>query len=60
MRLWPRLWRSTRPGSIPQAIAQFRKALGIDPANAEALKHLDYAQNLAQDDTLSDRFTRLE
>ncbi len=47
-------------GRYPQAIAQFRKVLGIDPANAEAQKHLDYAEKLAQDDALSDRFTRLE
>jgi tetratricopeptide (TPR) repeat protein len=47
-------------GKYPQAIAQFRKVLGIDPENAEAPKHLDYAENLAHDDTLSDRFTRLE
>jgi tetratricopeptide (TPR) repeat protein len=47
-------------GKYPQAIGQFRKVLGIDPGNAEAQKHLDYAEKLSQDDTLSDRFTRLE
>lgn len=43
-----------------QAVFQFRRVLSLDPANAEALKHLEYAQNLAGDDSLLDRFRLLE
>jgi tetratricopeptide (TPR) repeat protein len=47
----------------PQAIFQFQKVLGQNPNHAEAKKHLQYAQRLAQDtnsDLLQDRFSRLE
>lgn len=43
-----------------QAVFQFRKALSLDPGNAEAQKHIEYAEGLRQDDTLFDRFSKLE
>lgn len=43
-----------------QALFQFRKALSLDPGNADALKHIEYAENLSEDSTLHDRFSRLE
>lgn len=43
-----------------QAVFQFRKALSLDPDNAEAQKHIEYAESFRQDDTLFDRFSKLE
>ena len=43
-----------------QAAFQFRKVLNIDPDNAEAQKYIEYAESLRQDDTLFDRFSKLE
>ena len=42
------------------ALFQFKKVLRFDPANAEALQKVGYAQNLLQDRDLNERFTRLE
>lgn len=44
----------------PQAILRFRKVLSIDPQNAEALRHIEYAEKIGQDDALFDRFSKLE
>lgn len=43
-----------------QAAFQFRKVLSIDPENGEARKYIEYCESLRQDDSLSDRFSKLE
>lgn len=47
-------------GEYPQAITQFRRALAIEPGNAEASRHLAYAEKLAANDEIFDRFSKLE
>lgn len=42
------------------ALFQFKKALRLDPGNAEAAQKIGYARNFLQDTQLADRFTRLE
>lgn len=42
------------------ALFQFKKVLRLDPAHAEALQKIAYAQNFLQNTQLNDRFTRLE
>ncbi|MBC8104771.1 MAG: tetratricopeptide repeat protein, partial [Cytophagales bacterium] len=42
------------------ALFQFKKALRLDPDNADALQKISYSQNFLQDTQLNDRFTRLE
>lgn len=44
----------------PQAAFQFRKVLSVEPENAEARKYLEYAESLRQDETIFDRFSKLE
>lgn len=51
------LYREQR---FSEALFQFRKALSLDPENAEALKHIEYAEKLSEGGTLHDRFSRLE
>lgn len=43
-----------------QAAFEFRRVLSLDPGNDEARRHLEYAQDLAGDDSLLDRFRLLE
>lgn len=43
-----------------QAVFQFKKALSIDPDNAEAQKYIQYSESLRKDDVLFDRFSKLE
>ncbi len=42
------------------ALFQYKKALRLDPGNAEARQKVSYSQNFLQDTQLNDRFTRLE
>lgn len=49
-----------REQKFSRALFHFRKALSLEPGNADARKHIEYAENLSEDSTLHDRFSRLE
>lgn len=46
--------------SYSEALVYFRKAVLFDPTNVVAERYIDYAGNLKHDDTLFDRFSKLE
>lgn len=43
-----------------EAVFQFKKVLKLDPENAEARKYMEYGESLRRDDSLFDRFSKLE
>jgi tetratricopeptide (TPR) repeat protein len=43
-----------------QAAFLLRKALSLDPSNEEAAKYLEYSESFRQDDSIFDRFSKLE
>lgn len=45
---------------LAEATFQFRKALALDPENETAQRYLGYADSVAGDSTIADRFARLE
>ena len=45
---------------MAEAIFQLKKVLAVDPDNEQAARYLGYAQGMSQDNTIADRFARLE
>jgi tetratricopeptide (TPR) repeat protein len=45
---------------LPEAVFHLKKALALDPDNAQAERYLAYANGRTSDSQLADRFSRLE